>query len=85
MFGLRHVDTGKITLGEHHTFGAHATEVVIAEIVTVELPVGFDGRPRCHRSQPAAVASRLSAYSVTAISAALAESRFRASTEISGT
>ena len=58
---------------EHHALGAQPAQVVVAEVVAVELPLGPKRFVFGHAAQPRERVRLFSAYSVTAISAALAE------------
>src|SRR5262249_53591671 len=42
VLGLGHVDAAEVALGEHDTLGAQSAQVVVAEVVAVEFPLGPD-------------------------------------------
>src|SRR4051812_36332189 len=83
MLRLREVDTAEVAFGEDDALGAQTAQIVIAKVVTVELTVDPLLVEATHR-QPGSELRVISAYSVTAISAARAECRSRASTFTTG-
>lgn len=78
MFGFAEVDAAEVAFGEHHAFCAQPAEVFVAEIPAVELAV----HPMPQRGQLPVRLAR--AYSLTAISASVADLRLRASMLITG-
>ena len=71
------IDAAEIAFGEYHALGAQPTEVVVAEVTADEFAI----RPIHY-----AVGVKLvSAYSLTAINASVADLRSRASMLITGT
>ena len=84
MFGLAHVDTAEIAVGEHDAFGPQPRQVVIAKVVLDELPFCPNGFFHPTRDQPGTDGSTFRAYSVTAMSAAVDECRSLASTVMIG-
>ena len=49
MNGFREIDTTEVALIEHHSFGAQAAEIVVAEVMSDELPFGPDFFVGVHR------------------------------------
>ena len=84
VLGFGHVDAAEVAFGEHDALGAKASQIVVARSRGRRIPARsrpFRLRPR---GQPRTGVRLFSAYSVMAISAALAEWRSRASTVITG-
>ena len=54
VFGLGEVDTAEVALVEHHTFGAQPAQILVAEVMSDELPFGPDFFVVVHRLNRAA-------------------------------
>ena len=84
MLGFGQIDAAEVAFGEHDALGAQPAQIVVARSRGRRIPARsrpFRLRPR---GQPRTGVRLFSAYSVTAISAALAEWRSRASTVMIG-
>ena len=42
MLGLGHVDAAEVAFGEHDALGAQSAQIIVAEVVAIEFPLGPD-------------------------------------------